>query len=571
MFNDVIHYIKSLYPENKYIPLHGPKFIGNEKKYLNECIDSTFVSSVGKFVDEFEYKIAKYTGAKYAIATSNGTSALHISLILANVGRSDEVITQPLTFVATCNAISYCGAKPIFIDVDRDTMGLSPSALKYFLENNTTVKNQQCINNSTGKVIKACVPMHTFGHSCRIDEIKDICDKYHIFLIEDAAESLGSMYKNKHTGTYGQIGVISFNGNKIITSGGGGCIITNDKELAKKAKHLTTTAKTPHKWNFDHDMVGYNYRMPNLNAALLVAQLENLDSFINSKHKLAGIYKDFFNGTDYVFVKEPIDSKSNYWINSIILEDRQQRDEFLDKTNSQNIMTRPIWKLMNKLPMYNHAQCGDLTNSEWLEERVVNIPSSVNIMNEIILIGGGGHCKSVIDVIEQEDRFKIAGIVGKPELLGSNILGYSVIGNDADLGDLSKKYQYALITVGQIGSPMLRIKLFDLAIKAGFILPNVISPNAYISKYSSIGSGTVVMHNAIVNASASIGDNCIINSKALIEHDCSISKHCHISTNATINGGVVVKTGCFIGSGATTKESITIEENSFVKAGSLVI
>ena len=296
MFNNVIHFIKNMYPGGKPIPLHEPRFVGNEKKYLNECIDSTFVSSVGKFVDEFEKKIANYTGAKYAIATSNGTSALHASLLLANVGQSDEVITQPLTFVATCNAISYCGANPIFIDVDKETMGLSPSALKDFLENNTSIINQQCINNSTGKVVKACVPMHTFGHPCRIDEIKDICDKYHIFLIEDAAESLGSMYKNKHTGTYGQIGVISFNGNKIITSGGGGCIITNDKELAKKAKHLTTTAKTPHKWNFDHDMVGYNYRMPNLNAALLVAQLENLDSFINSKHKLAGIYKDFFNG-----------------------------------------------------------------------------------------------------------------------------------------------------------------------------------------------------------------------------------------------------------------------------------
>jgi perosamine synthetase len=377
MFNDVIHFIKNLYSGNKSIPLHEPRFVGNEKRYLNECIDSTFVSSVGKFVDEFEEKIANYTGAKYAIATSNGTSALHISLILANVGQGDEVITQPLTFVATCNTISYCGANPVFVDVDKETMGLSPSALQDFLENNTIVKNQQCVNNSTGKVIKACVPMHTFGHPCRIDEIKDICDKYHIFLIEDAAESLGSTYKNKHTGTYGQMGVISFNGNKIITSGGGGCLVTNDKELVKKAKHLTTTAKVPHKWDFYHDMVGYNYRMPNLNAALLVAQLENLDSFINSKRKLAGIYEDFFNGTDYVFVKESIESKSNYWINSILLKDRQQRDKFLDETNSQSIVTRPIWTLMNKLPMFSHAQCGNLTNSEWLEERVVNIPSSV--------------------------------------------------------------------------------------------------------------------------------------------------------------------------------------------------
>ena len=379
MFENAVQFIQSTYKTTELIPLHEPKFVGNEKKYLNECIDSTFVSSVGRFVDEFEEKIANYTGAKYAIATSNGTSALHVSLLLANVGRNDEVITQPLTFVATCNAINYCGAQPIFIDVDKDTMGLSPSALHGFLEKNTHIKNQQCINNKTGRVIKACVPMHTFGQPCRIDEIKDICDRYYINLIEDAAESLGSFYKNKHTGTFGQMGVIRFNGNTIITAGGGGCIITNNEVLAKKAKHLTTTAKVPHKWDFNHDMVGYNYRMPNINAALLVAQLENLDSFINSKRKLASMYKKFFNGTDYTFVKEPMDSKSNYWLNSILLKNKQQRDEFLNETNSNNIMTRPIWMLMNKLPMYEHAQCGDLTNSEWLEERVVNIPSSVII------------------------------------------------------------------------------------------------------------------------------------------------------------------------------------------------
>lgn len=377
MIENFINFIQETYKTKDFIPLHAPRFAGNEKKYLNECIDSTFVSSVGKFVDEFEEKIASYTGSKYAIATSNGTSALHISLILAGVERNDEVITQPLTFVATCNAISYCSAQPIFIDVDIDTMGLSPSALKYFLENQTTVKNHQCINNKTGKAIKACVPMHTFGHSCRIDELKEICDKYHLFLIEDAAESVGSRYKGKHTGTYGQVGVMSFNGNKIITAGGGGCIITNDKTLAKKAKHLTTTAKLPHKWNFNHDMVGYNYRMPNLNAALLVAQLENLDKFINRKRVLANAYEAFFNSTNYVFVKEPMESKSNYWLNSILLKNKQQRDEFLNETNSKNVMTRPIWTLMNKLSMFEQAQCGDLTNSEWLEERLVNIPSSV--------------------------------------------------------------------------------------------------------------------------------------------------------------------------------------------------
>jgi len=377
MFENVVAFIQETFKSKEFIPLHEPRFVGNEKKYLNECIDSTFVSSVGKFVDEFEEKIADYTGAKYAIATSNGTSALHISLLLANVERNDEVITQPLTFVATCNAISYCGAQPIFIDVDKYTMGLSPAALEYFLENNTTVKNQQCINNKTGKVVKACVPMHTFGHPCRIDEIKEVCDKHHVFLIEDAAESVGSTYKGRHTGTFGQVGVMSFNGNKIITAGGGGCIVTNDKALAKKAKYLTTTAKVPHKWDFNHDMVGYNYRMPNLNAALLVAQLENLDNFISSKRKLAGVYETFFSGVDYAFVKEPMESKSNYWLNSILLKNKQQRDEFLDETNSNGIMTRPIWTLMNKLPMFRFAQCGDLTNSEWLEDRAVNIPSSV--------------------------------------------------------------------------------------------------------------------------------------------------------------------------------------------------
>jgi perosamine synthetase len=379
MFEDVINFIQKMYQTTDFIPLHEPRFVGNEKQYLNECIDSTFVSSVGKFVDKLEERISKYTGSKYAIATSSGTSALHVSLLLANVKDGDEVITQPLTFVATCNAISYCGANPVFIDVDRNNMGLSPSALQEFLENNTSVRNQQCINNKTGKIIKACVPMHTFGHPCKIDEIRDICYKYNICLIEDCAESLGSFYKGKHTGTFGRMGVMSFNGNKIITAGGGGCIITNDKELAKKAKHLTTTAKVPHKWNFSHDMVGYNYRMPNINAALLVAQIENLDSFINSKRKLASMCIKFFNDTDYTFVSEPIDGKSNCWLNSILLKNRQQRDKFLDKTNSNNIMTRPIWTLMNKLPMYEHAQCGDLTNSEWLEERVVNIPSSVII------------------------------------------------------------------------------------------------------------------------------------------------------------------------------------------------
>ena len=379
MFNEFIDFVKEVYGTKKNIPLHEPKFIGNEKKYLNQCIDTTFVSSVGKFVDQFEEKIAKYTGAKYAIATINGTSALHISLILAGVEEDNEVITQPLNFVASCNAISYCNAEPIFIDVDRDTMGLSPSALKSFLDKNTTVKNKQCINNKTNKIIKACLPMHSYGHPCRIDEIKKICNEYYIFLIEDAAESVGSFYKNKHTGTFGELGAMSFNGNKIITAGGGGCIITNNEVLAKKAKHLTTTAKVSHKWDFNHDMVGYNYRMPNLNAALLVAQLEKLNDFIINKRNLANKYEAFFKDTDYNFFKEPKNSKSNYWLNSIVLKNKHQRDKFLEETNFNGVMTRPIWILMNKLPMFKGAQCDDLKNSEWLDERVVNIPSGATL------------------------------------------------------------------------------------------------------------------------------------------------------------------------------------------------
>ena len=373
----IIKFIRSVYKTDSFVPLHEPKFLGNEKKYLGECIDSTFVSSVGKFVDRFEEEIVKYTGAKYAIATSNGTSALHISLLLSGVKSGYEVITQPLTFIATCNAISYCNASPIFVDVDKDTMGMSPEALEDFLKENAIVKNQYCENKVTGNVIKACVPMHTFGHPCRIMEIKKICKKWNITLVEDAAESLGSLYNGRHTGTFGDLGVLSFNGNKIITSGGGGCILTNSEELAKKAKHITTTAKEPHMWEFSHDMIGYNYRMPNLNAALILAQLEQLNGFLNSKRSLAKSYENFFNSINMHFFSEHTDSKANYWLNSIILKDRSHRDLFLDETNSQGVMTRPIWKLMNKLPMFKHAQCGNLKNSEWLEGRVVNIPSSV--------------------------------------------------------------------------------------------------------------------------------------------------------------------------------------------------
>ncbi|MGJ0288431.1 LegC family aminotransferase [Aliarcobacter cryaerophilus] len=376
-----VDFIKETFKTQEFIPLHEPRFIGNEKNYLNDCIDSTFVSSVGKYVDTFEKEFAKTVGSKFAIATVNGTAALHISLILADVKRDDEVITQPLTFIATCNAISYIGAKPIFVDVDLDTMGLSSESLRNFLERNCEVVENICINKTTNRQIKACVPMHTFGHPCRIEEIKDICDIWNITLVEDAAESLGSFYKNRHTGTFGKVGAFSFNGNKIITSGGGGVIVTDDEFLAKRAKHITTTAKIPHPYEYVHDEIAYNYRLPNINAALLVAQLEQLEKFLDSKRELAKIYKEFFLQNSIKFIEEPKDSKSNYWLQAVLLEDVKQRDEFLEFTNKNGVMTRPIWKLMNELEMFKDCQKIDLKNAKYLEERVVNIPSSVRIFS----------------------------------------------------------------------------------------------------------------------------------------------------------------------------------------------
>jgi degT/dnrJ/eryC1/strS aminotransferase len=374
---EIIDFIRKTFNTDKFILLHEPRFIGNEKKYLNDCIDSTFVSSVGQYVDRFEKYFAKIVGSKYAVATVNGTSALHISLILAGVKSDDEVITQPITFVATCNAVSYIGARPVFTDVDLDTMGLSPQALKNFLEANCEIIDSKCINKTTGRQVKACIPMHTFGHPCKIDEIKEICDAWHIVLVEDAAESLGSYYKGRHTGTFGKVGAFSFNGNKIVTSGGGGAIVTDDENLAKRAKHITTTAKIPHAYEYVHDEVAYNYRLPNLNAALLVAQLEQLDKFLISKRDLADKYKEFFSNRNIKFVEEPKNSKSNYWLQTIIFDDVGQRDEFLEFSNKNGVMTRPIWRLMNELDMYRNCQKANLENAKFLEQRVVNIPSSV--------------------------------------------------------------------------------------------------------------------------------------------------------------------------------------------------
>lgn len=375
----LIDFIRTAFNTAEFIPLHEPRFFGNEKKYLNECIDSTFVSSVGKFVDQFEQMFADFVGAKHAIAAMNGTAALHIALKLAGVEENTEVITQPLTFIATANAISYCGAQPVFVDVDKDTLGLSPQALEDFLQQHAEIKNNQCINKTSGKVIQACLPMHTFGHPCRIDEIAAICQQWHIELVEDAAESLGSYYQGQHTGTFGKLAAFSFNGNKVITSGGGGVIVTNDDALAQRAKHITTTAKVPHAYEYVHDEIGYNYRLPNLNAALLVAQMEQLEGFLKSKRQLAEEYKTFCQANKINWLAEPANSQANYWLQAIILEDAAARDEFLQTSNQQGVMTRPIWRLMNELEMFKHCQHGDLTNAKWLEQRVVNIPSSVRV------------------------------------------------------------------------------------------------------------------------------------------------------------------------------------------------
>ena len=379
IFTEIINFIKSLYPNENPAPLHAPRFTGNEKKYVVDAIDSTFVSSVGKYVDRFEEMICEITGATYAIATVNGTCGLHIALKLAGVQPGDEVITQPLSFVATANSIAHCGAKPIFLDVNRETLGLDPAALEDFLKSNTQSKNGTCYNSVTGNRITACVPMHTFGHPCRIDEIADICDHYHISLVEDAAESLGSLYKGKHTGTFGLFGIYSFNGNKTVTCGGGGAIVTNDEALAKKAKHITTTAKVPHPYEYVHDMTGYNYRLPNLNAALACAQLEQLSTFVENKRVLAKLYQEFFEPLDIPVIKEPEHARSNYWLNTVIMSDRKMRDEFLKATNEAGVMTRPIWRLLNKLEMYKDCRTDALTNAQWFEGRVVNIPSSVRV------------------------------------------------------------------------------------------------------------------------------------------------------------------------------------------------
>ncbi|RDV16119.1 LegC family aminotransferase [Pontibacter diazotrophicus] len=375
-----IDFIKSLFPNKDFIPLHEPRFLGNEKKYVADAIDSTFVSSVGAYVNKFEEMMQDLTGAKYAVATVNGTSALHMALVVAGVKQGDEVLSQDLTFIATANAISYIGAKPVFLDIDRKTLGLSADKLEAFLQEYGQKGADGTTNSRTGNRIAACVPMHTYGFPCEIDRIAAICAEWNIPLIEDAAESLGSYYKGIHTGAFGLMGTFSFNGNKTVTAGGGGAIVTDNEELAKFAKHLTTQAKVPHAWEFNHDHIGYNYRMPNLNAALACAQLEQLAAYVENKRELAETYKQFFSEVEGITLcEEGKDAKANYWLNALLLENREERDTFLSETNSNGVMTRPAWTLMHKLPMFENCQHHNIEVSQWVEDRLVNIPSSVRL------------------------------------------------------------------------------------------------------------------------------------------------------------------------------------------------
>ncbi|EMS8507032.1 aminotransferase LegC [Campylobacter coli] len=382
MFEKEISFIKSLFNKEN-IALHEPCFIGNEKKYLLECIDNGFVSSVGEFVTRFEEALKEKTKARFVIATNTGTAALHIALLANGIDENCEVITQSISFVATANAIAYTGAKPVFLDIDENTLSLSPKALEHFLENQTYQKDNLSYNKTTHKPIKACVIMHTFGLSAHIKAIKELCEKYHILLIEDAAEALGSTYENKALGTFGKCGILSFNGNKIITGGCGGAILSDDENLAKLAKHLSTTAKIPHPYEYDHDRIAYNYRLCNINAAILLAGLENLELFLENKRELAKIYKDFFKNHDKCkFIDEKSNEKSNFWLNTLLFKDENLRNIFLEECLKNNIFVRPIWKSLPSLKAFQNCQSNELINTKNLEKRLVNLPSSVRIANK---------------------------------------------------------------------------------------------------------------------------------------------------------------------------------------------
>ncbi|ENT7252273.1 aminotransferase LegC [Campylobacter jejuni] len=382
MFEKEISFIKSLF-NKKNIALHEPCFIGNEKKYLLECIDSGFVSSVGEFVTRFEEALKEKTKARFVIATNTGTAALHIALLANGIDENCEVITQSISFVATANAIAYTGAKPVFLDIDENTLSLSPKALEHFLENQTYQKDNLSYNKTTHKPIKACVIMHTFGLSAHIKAIKELCEKYHILLIEDAAEALGSTYENKALGTFGKCGILSFNGNKIITGGCGGAILSDDENLAKLARHLSTTAKIPHPYEYDHDRIAYNYRLCNINAAILLAGLENLELFLENKRELAKIYKDFFKNHDKCkFIDEKSNEKSNFWLNTLLFKNENLRNIFLEECLKNNIFVRPVWKSLPSLKAFQNCQSNELINTKKLEKRLINLPSSVRIANK---------------------------------------------------------------------------------------------------------------------------------------------------------------------------------------------
>ncbi|MFH2047121.1 MAG: LegC family aminotransferase [Pseudomonadota bacterium] len=376
----IINAIKTVIPDRECpVSLHEPRFNGNEWAYVKDCIDSTWVSYVGKYVDRFEDMLADFTGVKKAVAVVNGTASLQIALELAGIKLGDEVLVPALTFVATANAVAHCGAIPHFVDSEERTLGLDPHKLKDYLKNIAKLKSDTCINKFSGRRIKAVIPVHIFGHPIDLDPLAEICREYKIEMIEDAAESLGSLYKGKHTGNWGKLSIMSFNGNKTITTGGGGAIITNDEALAKLAKHLTSTAKIPHRWEYCHDHIGYNYRLPNINAALGCAQMEQLPGFLEKKRDLAARYNRAFENTDGIqFFTEPSHSKSNYWLNVLLLDEvnQKQRNELLEKTNDAGIMTRPVWTLLNKLVMFRDCPRMDLSCAESLEARLINIPSS---------------------------------------------------------------------------------------------------------------------------------------------------------------------------------------------------
>jgi aminotransferase in exopolysaccharide biosynthesis len=374
----IVDAIRARYGAEGFVPLHAPVFGGREKDYLADCIDSTFVSSVGAYVGRFEEMMRVHTGAAHAVAVVNGTAALHMCLVVAGVEAGDEVVTQPLTFVATCNAIVHQGAVPAFVDVDPSNLGMSPAALAAFLETHCEREGEgRVVNRTTGRRVGAVMPMHVFGLPLLIEEIADICGDWGLPLVEDAAESLGSWVGGRHTGTFGLVGAFSFNGNKTVTCGGGGCIVTNEERIARRAKHLTTTAKRPHKWDFYHDEVAWNYRMPNLNAALACAQLEQLDGFLASKRETADYYAGAMRRLNVPFVAERPGSRSNYWLNAVLFSGREERDRFLELSNGQDVMTRPAWVLMHRLPPFAGAFRDPVPNAEFLEDRLVNIPSSV--------------------------------------------------------------------------------------------------------------------------------------------------------------------------------------------------